>query len=529
MTTTTKTIQAVSAPRARQPAPPRAPLTAEEKKDKRLAREDLQERIDADVAEWFSYTNAKAVELGLKYDKKPRYFLDIFFQGGAHMVNHQEKTNPYNAFKAEKAAQRREEGQAGLKVQELHEEYKAEYDALTEEEKAELVTRYDSVKDDIPKIRRDTAKARVRDMSNTVRNIQMLFHGLSYRVGIEGFFCIVRNNTDFFMGPQWYFTSDALRQYMPLAVRRKWDTSDVGTRLEAFAVAGCDTMNLFRTNHQKIAFLKGDIRDRVLAGLVDITGKVDIRMDYIYYKECIVLKYGIIRIGWTCERFVNPSDLSSSLIVLTTLRDALRDGACKWIKLTPAERNGRREAWEADVAAGKVVRRSRATCSDINKKRKVIDEDADESDPSQEMNGEPTENSPIVEEPTEGSTPSADAPPPRKRRKTAPRATASKTAVKPRASKAVTVPRTQGARQRAADANKENEGGGSGGKGPRDDEVTRGARARLHRHKSRAIISDAEDDDEAVGGPGDDAAGTAASAHDIQMLCIDPSLINLSA
>jgi hypothetical protein len=67
--------------------------------------------------------------------------------------------------------------------------------------------------------------------------------GLSYRVSIQGFFCIVRDNPDFFMGPQWYFMSDALRQYMPLAVRRKWDTSDIGTRLEAFALAGCDTMS----------------------------------------------------------------------------------------------------------------------------------------------------------------------------------------------------------------------------------------------------------------------------------------------
>jgi hypothetical protein len=73
------------------------------------------------------------------------------------------------------------------------------------------------------------------------RSLQI--EGLSYRVGIQGFFCIVRDNPDFFMGPQWYFTSDALRQYMPLAVRRKWDTSDVGTRLEAFALAGCDTMS----------------------------------------------------------------------------------------------------------------------------------------------------------------------------------------------------------------------------------------------------------------------------------------------
>jgi tetrahydrodipicolinate N-succinyltransferase len=60
------------------------------------------------AAAWWSYTKAKAEELAAKYDKKTRYFMDVFFQDGAHMVNHQDKTNPYNAFRAEKAAQRRE-------------------------------------------------------------------------------------------------------------------------------------------------------------------------------------------------------------------------------------------------------------------------------------------------------------------------------------------------------------------------------------------------------------------------------------
>ena len=78
----------------------------------------------------------------------------------------------------------------GLKAQELHEEYKEEYEALTEVEKAALIERfvsfnsmclfsngnlrYDKLKIDIPKIRRDTPKACVQDVSNTVRNIQML-------------------------------------------------------------------------------------------------------------------------------------------------------------------------------------------------------------------------------------------------------------------------------------------------------------------------------------------------------------------
>ncbi|KAJ6449009.1 hypothetical protein C8R45DRAFT_1084351 [Mycena sanguinolenta] len=229
--TSFKTIQAVSVLRARAPAPPpQAPLTAEQKREKRAERAETQANIDRDVAEWFLFTEAKAIELGQKYDKKPRYFLDIFFQGGAHMVNRQEKINPYNAFKAEKAAQRREDGETGLKVQELHEEYKEEYEALT------------AAEEDIPKICCDTPKVRVQDVANTVRSIEALFQGLSYRVGVKGFFCIVRNSTEFYMGPQWYFTSDALRRYIPLAMRRKWDTAEVGTRLEAFAVAGCDPM-----------------------------------------------------------------------------------------------------------------------------------------------------------------------------------------------------------------------------------------------------------------------------------------------
>jgi hypothetical protein len=45
-----KTIKAVSAPRARHaPAEARAPLTAEEKKEKRQSSKDNQEQIDAAV------------------------------------------------------------------------------------------------------------------------------------------------------------------------------------------------------------------------------------------------------------------------------------------------------------------------------------------------------------------------------------------------------------------------------------------------------------------------------------------------
>ncbi|KAJ6455347.1 hypothetical protein C8R45DRAFT_1187918, partial [Mycena sanguinolenta] len=441
--------------------------------------------------EWFSYTEAKAIELGKKYDKRPRYFLDIFFQGGARMVNHQEKVNPYNAFKAEKAAQRRDDGETGMKVQELHDEYKDEYGALTATEKAELVARFEKVKEDIPKMRRDTPKAHVQDVANTVRNIEALFRGLSHRVGVEGLFCIVRNNTEFYMGPQWYFTSDAIRQYMPLAVRRKWDTGEVGTRLEVFAVAGCDAMSLLQNNKQKVTFLKNEIRDRLLELLATITGNSNIRMDYIYFEESIVLKYGIDIVGWTCSRFVNPSDLSSSLSVLTTLRDAIRDGVCKFVKLTPAERKARREKWDADVAAGTVIPRSRATRSDAGVKRKASEHDDDDNE-NEANDDDDSTNGPMVEEPADNPAP-APSVRPTKRRKAVKAASAP---TKPRSvAKARGPAKPKPARKsRSGGADKENEDG----MGRRDDEVTRAAAERLRRHtKSRSIIEDEEDGEDA--------------------------------
>ncbi len=64
-------------------------------------------------------------------------------------------------------------------------------------------------------------------------------------VGIEGFFCIVRNTTEFNMAPTWFFTSAELEVYMDIAVRRKWDATEIGSRLEAFAIAGCDATSMW--------------------------------------------------------------------------------------------------------------------------------------------------------------------------------------------------------------------------------------------------------------------------------------------
>ncbi|KAJ7102690.1 hypothetical protein C8R43DRAFT_963918 [Mycena crocata] len=240
--------------RTHKPAPSQAPLPADQLKKKREDRETKQAKIAEAVDEWRDYTFAKADELAEQFDMKPHYFLDIFFQGGAKMVHHQEKVNAYNAFKAERAAENRELGVA-MKVPELHAAIIDDYNNLTDEQKDALCDRHRETRIQNLTLRRETPRGKIQDVAN-------VFSGLAKRVGIQGMFCIVRDNTDFHMVPRWYFTSAELERYMPIATCKTWDTGEVGMKLEAFAIAGLDPANLLRNSKQKADWLKMQIRDR---------------------------------------------------------------------------------------------------------------------------------------------------------------------------------------------------------------------------------------------------------------------------
>ncbi|KAF8163959.1 hypothetical protein BJ912DRAFT_830954, partial [Pholiota molesta] len=180
--------------------------------------------------------------LGEKFDKKPRYFLDRFFLGGQKLIYKQSVTNSFNAFTSIKAAQLRNahtEGEKENAVQ-IQKRYKSEYDSLTPEERAGYVTEFDAIKDNSIHVGRHTSRGCIQDIGNVARNMEKLLEGLKTRVGIEGFFCIVRNNTEFYIDPTWYFMSQQVAEYMPIAVGKKWATDKVASKLEAFAIAGCD-------------------------------------------------------------------------------------------------------------------------------------------------------------------------------------------------------------------------------------------------------------------------------------------------
>ena len=81
----------------------RAPLTDAQRKERSAASHKRQAEIDNAVRTWKATTLTLATDLARHFNKKPHYFLNLFFQGGVHLVHKQTKVNQHNVFLSMKA------------------------------------------------------------------------------------------------------------------------------------------------------------------------------------------------------------------------------------------------------------------------------------------------------------------------------------------------------------------------------------------------------------------------------------------
>jgi hypothetical protein len=102
---------------------------------------------------------------------------------------------------------------------------------------------------------------------------------------------------------------------------------------------------------------------------VEITGDGKALMQYTNYEELIIQKYGVELQGWTFEKLVNPSLLSTSLPGLRRLLDAINNGDCKFTKLSPLEVKKRREELEKKQNEGTAPVKTRKPRRDRGTKR----------------------------------------------------------------------------------------------------------------------------------------------------------------
>lgn len=111
-------------------------------------------------------------------------------------------------------------------------------------------------------------------------------------------------------------------------------------------------------------------------------------MQYVNYEEAIVQRYGIELQGWTYDKFVNPSELSTSLPLLRKLLTAIDTGSCKFVKLTAEELRKRLETYKKKVESGELKIRERKTRSDAGKRKRKDRDGIDEGSEDDETNDE---------------------------------------------------------------------------------------------------------------------------------------------
>ena len=86
----------------------RTPLTNVQRKERAASNSLRQAQINEAVEAWKQSTLDTAADLANRFDKKERYFLDLFFQAGTHLVHQHKKINAHNAYLHMKAEEMRE-------------------------------------------------------------------------------------------------------------------------------------------------------------------------------------------------------------------------------------------------------------------------------------------------------------------------------------------------------------------------------------------------------------------------------------
>lgn len=96
-------------PRQRtKPVKPRIPIPPEQRHQRNEANRECRDEINAGIIAWENYTLSKAEELAARFDKRPRYFLDLFYQATSHLASRHEKPNGFNIYKSKRIAEMRE-------------------------------------------------------------------------------------------------------------------------------------------------------------------------------------------------------------------------------------------------------------------------------------------------------------------------------------------------------------------------------------------------------------------------------------
>ncbi|KIK34474.1 hypothetical protein CY34DRAFT_26852 [Suillus luteus UH-Slu-Lm8-n1] len=134
------------------------------------------------------------------------------------------------------------------------------------------------------------------------------------------------------------------------------------------------TQNQNLNERDSLEAVRKQVRKMIVRGLIAVTGKKNIIMNYSNYETAVVETYAVRLIGWPASiKFINPSNIGT-VGDIRKLRDALKARTCYWTALTPVEVKAHTAELDVRRSAGEVVRKPRKKRSDAggSRKRKAL-------------------------------------------------------------------------------------------------------------------------------------------------------------
>ncbi|KAL0058196.1 hypothetical protein AAF712_015146 [Marasmius tenuissimus] len=262
-------------------------------------RREQAAKIRSRIAEILRGVRQDCDKLGVKYRRKPQYFLDMVYQGGVRLTKQANEPNNFNAFKCMTAYERHEAGLPLMSTLEIQKDFRPKYDTMTEEEIDDMLIKYKNIKDEDrqEKIKRPSVKEKAEDVAGSLKHVVGILQGLKTRVGVNAITLVVKNRMEDFMGPKWIVTDEQLMEYLGL-ILRGWDLVVIGQRVEAYAVAGCNISKVCQNPKEYMELLKKTITHCIQDGLDSACKTKNLMMQYERFDHLITGQYGVIIEGW---------------------------------------------------------------------------------------------------------------------------------------------------------------------------------------------------------------------------------------
>ncbi|KAJ7630197.1 hypothetical protein FB45DRAFT_1027432 [Roridomyces roridus] len=245
-------------------------------------------------------------------------------------------------------------------------------------------------------VRRDNIAAAV-DAQGTLDVILELIRGLYHRTGIMGFAFFIRGNFNDVLAPVAMESGDALAFCSEILGR---EPELINTMLELWAIqksAGAITA----PTTEKMRSLGSAM---IQSGLIQITGKVNVNMNFEGYIKSIVQAKHVALTGWPAGVPWKRLGKITNAGHVRAVYKALKDGTCKWRKLTEAEEDEEERRFNKLIKKGLAeeanVRKIRLDCGGKHQtqgtERELRARRKPESDPDTEPERNDNEDQPFA-------------------------------------------------------------------------------------------------------------------------------------